>query len=137
MTALDPTVHSRPTCRHRPLRFLVAGAFNTLVSYGTYVLLLLLGLNLPLAGLLSLIVGISVGFVTQGRYVFGNLSPRSLVRFVLAWMFMYLVHLGIVMGLQRLGISPYLGALAALAVLTALSYFVLRDLVFARQTNRR
>lgn len=119
----------------RPLRFVIAGGFNTLVSYGAYVALLQAGLGLPLAGLLSLLVGIAAGFVTQGRFVFGNVSAASALRFVLAWGVMYGVHLGIVTGLLRLGISPYAGALVALVVLTLLSYFVLRDLVF--QTNRR
>lgn len=121
----------------RPVRFVLAGVVNTSVSYGVYVLLLMVGLGLPLAGLVSLMAGIAVGFVTQGGFVFGHMSLASALRFVLAWAAMYGVHLGIVSGLLQLGISPYLGALVALGVLTLLSYFVLRDLVFLPQTNIR
>lgn len=133
MNSRSPAIDKMPSARRRPLRFLVAGAINTLASYGSYVLLVMLEFNLPTAGLLSLLVGIATGFVTQGRFVFGNLSRASLVRYVLAWAVLYGLHLGIVMGLLQFGISPYMGALAALAVLTVLSYFVLRDLVFRTQ----
>lgn len=116
--------------RRRPLRFLVIGVFNTAVSYGSYSLLVLSGINLPLASLLGLLLGIFVGFLTQGRIVFGNATRSSFVRFVLAWTAMYFVHLGIVLGLMRFGVHPVAGGAVALCVITALSYFVLRDLVF-------
>lgn len=121
----------------RPLRFLVVGVLNTAVSYGVYALLLALGLNLPWAGLLSLAAGVSIGFLAQGRLVFGQLSCASLLRFGLAWAVMYGVHLGIVTGLLQFGVSPYAGALVALAVLALLSYFVLRDFVFVPQPKSR
>jgi putative flippase GtrA len=121
----------------RPLRYIVVGACNTAVSYGVYAFLLMLGLGLPLAGLLSLAAGILTGFLAQGRFVFGRVSYDSLVRFILAWALMYGVHLGIVTGLLSVGISPYVGALLALAVLPLLSYFVLRDFVFVPQTKSR
>lgn len=121
----------------RPLRFLVVGVLNTAVSYGVYALLLALGLGLPSAGLLSLVAGVSFGFLAQGRLVFGQLSYASLFRFGLAWAVMYGVHLGIVTGLLQFGISPYAGALMALPVLALLSYFVLRDFVFVPQMKTR
>lgn len=126
--------------RTRPLRFLLAGGFNTLVSYGVYALMLWLDQSLPVAGLFSLVAGIAVGFVTQGRFVFGQLTAAALWRFLLVWATMYGVHLGVVTGLLRLGVPPLAGALVALALISALSYFVLRDLVFrpvGGQTNSR
>jgi putative flippase GtrA len=116
--------------QRRPLRFVVIGLFNTAVSYGSYSLLVLSGINLPLASLLGLLLGIFVGFLTQGRIVFGNATRISFLRFVLAWSTMYFVHLGIVLGLMRFGVHPVAGGAVALCVITALSYFVLRDLVF-------
>lgn len=120
-----------PTVWWRPLRFAMAGVVNTGVSYGIYVALVAGGMALPWAGLLSLASGIVTGFLTQGRFVFGQLSWSSARRYVLAWGALYLVHLGIVWSLQRWGVSPYLGALVALGALTALSYGVLRHFVFA------
>jgi putative flippase GtrA len=116
--------------RSRPLRFLLAGGVNTAVSYGVYAWMLWLGLALALASLLSLLAGIAVGFFTQGGFVFRSLSRSSLLRYLLAWAAMYAVHYGVVTGLMRVGVPPLAGALVALVLIAALSYFVLRDLVF-------
>ncbi len=116
--------------RARPLRFVVVGAFNTLVSFGSFSVLVTWGIDLPIASLVGLIAGIAVGFFTQGSLVFGHLSLRSLARFLLAWTTMYFVHLGIVYGLMAIGVPPIGGGAVALCVITGLSYFVLRDLVF-------
>lgn len=126
--------------RLRPLRFVVAGGINTLLSYAVYALMLWLDLALALASLVSLVAGISVGFVTQASFVFRSPSRASLGRFVLAWAAMYGLHFGIVSSLMRLGVHPLVGALVALVAIAALSYFVLRDLVFRAgddQTNKR
>lgn len=126
--------------RLRPLRYLIAGGVNTAVSYGSYALALHAGLTLALASLVGLLAGIAVGFFTQGRFVFRDASPARLPRFLLAWAAMYGLHMAIVTGLRPLGVNAYIGGLVALGVITALSYFVLRDLVFrspAVQTNSR
>ncbi len=124
--------------QHRPVRFVLAGAFNTGVSYGVYALALWLGLALALASLLSLLAGLAVGYLTQGRFVFRRPSPGSLVRYLLGWAVLYGVHYGVVSSLMRVGVHPLAGALVALVLIAALSYFVLRDLVFtAAQTNSR
>jgi putative flippase GtrA len=122
--------------RLRPLRFLVAGGVNTAVSYGVFALMLWLALPLALASLLSLLSGLAVGYLTQGRFVFRRLPSGSLLRYVLAWIVMYGVHYGVVSQLMRLGVPPLAGALVALVVIAALSYFVLRDLVFRADGNQ-
>ena len=126
--------------RNRPLRFVLAGAVNTGVSYGVYALALWLGTALALASLLSLLAGLAVGYLTQGRFVFRSPSPGSLGRYLLGWAVLYGVHYGVVTSLMRIGVHPLVGALFALVLIAALSYFVLRDLVFKAdrpQTNRR
>ncbi len=114
----------------RPLRFVLVGAFNTLVSFGSFSLLVAADIDLPVASLAGLIAGIAVGFLTQGSLVFGHLSLPSLARFLMAWTTMYFVHLGIVYGLMAIGVPPIAGGAVALCVIAGLSYFVLRDLVF-------
>lgn len=116
--------------RSRPLRFLLAGGLNAAVSYGAYALFLWVGLGLALTSLLSLLVGLSMGFLTQGGFVFRALSKGGLIRYGLAWSVLLGVHYGIVVSLMRLGIPPLAGALVAMGVVAALSYFVQRDLVF-------
>lgn len=116
--------------RWQVLRYLVAGAFNTFVSYGGYALGLAAELPLATASLIGLLAGVGVGFVSQGRFTFRSRAPWRLPRFLLAWAVMYGVHLSIVVTLQPLGVNPYAGGAAAVVVITALSYFVLRDWVF-------
>ena len=43
---------------------------------------------------------------------------------------MYFIHLGTVTGLGVVGINPFVGGAVAMVMIVALSYFVLRDLVF-------
>lgn len=133
---------NRPVCsaakfpwRSRPLRYILVGSLNTLVSFGCFSLLVSWGTELPLASLAGLIAGIAVGFLTQGSLVFGHLSFRSLARFLLAWTTMYFVHLGVVYGLLKFGVPPIAGGAVALCIITCLSYFILRDLVFRPGSN--
>lgn len=126
--------------RVRPARFVLAGGVNTAVSYGVYALMLHLDMPLALASLVSLLSGLAVGYLTQGRFVFRTLSAASLLRYLLAWAAMYGLHYGVVTGLMRFGVPPLAGALVALVLIAGLSYFVLRDLVFqadADHTNKR
>jgi putative flippase GtrA len=116
--------------RSRPLRFLLAGGLNSAVSYGAYALFLWMGVGLALTSLMSLLAGMSMGFLIQGGFVFRALSTGGLIRYVLAWSALLGVHYGIVVSLMRLGIPPLAGAFLAMGVVAALSYFVQRDLVF-------
>lgn len=119
------------------MRYVLAGLFNTAVSFGGYSLLLMLGLSVPSASLGGLLGGLAVGFLTQGKLVFGNAGAASFVRFLVAWAAMYLLHVGIVTGLMQVGVNPFAGGVVAMGVIVALSYFVLRDLVFrAGRTDR-
>jgi putative flippase GtrA len=124
--------------KSRPLRFVLAGVVNTGFSYGVYALALWAGLALAWSSLLSLVAGLAIGYLTQGRFVFRAPSAGSLARYVLGWACLFGVHYGVVSGLMRVGVHPLAGALVALVVIASLSYFVLRDLVFrpdSHQTN--
>ncbi len=116
--------------RTRSLRYLVVGAGNTAFAYLVYALGLVFGLPVPVASLVSLLCGIIVSFATQGSLVFGHLSPLAFVRFVLNWLVMYLIYVGLVLGLMAFEINPYLGGLAALVVTTTISFITLKRLVF-------
>jgi putative flippase GtrA len=114
----------------RLLRYLVVGGANTALAYLAYALGLWAGLPVPLASLVSLLFGIAVSFATQGRFVFGHLSSQAFVRYMLNWLAMYLLYVGVVLELNVVGINPYVGGLAATAVTTSLSFVILGRLVF-------
>lgn len=122
--------------RHRVLRYALAGLFNTSISFGSYCALLYAGLAVPWASLGGLLAGLGVGFLTQGTLVFRQASWPALARFLAAWAAMYGLHVGVVTGLQGLGLNPYAGGTIAVAAIVALSYFVLRDWVFRQSDDR-
>jgi putative flippase GtrA len=120
----------------RPLRYLLAGAFNTAVSYGAFAAATLAGFSLVPASAIGLIAGIAVGFFTQGKLVFRRLSVAAFLRFLATWAGMYGLFLSTAAGLSQLGLHALVAGALATACVTAVSYFVLRDWVFREQTPR-
>ncbi len=120
-----------PSLLQRPfMRFLLVGALNTGFAYGTYAVLLWLGLPYAWANLGSLVLGILFSFATQGRLVFGNADHRLLPRFVLCWLILYVINIGLITGLIRLGLNAYTAGAVALAPMAVGSFFVQRYIVF-------
>lgn len=116
--------------RSRPIRYLLVGIGNTLLGYGAYSLSLIYGMSVPVAGLVAIIVGLAIGFLSHGYVVFGNVTTGALFRFVGSWMVMYATYVGVVAALQIAGVSPYVGGLVAAVPTSIVSYFVLRGFVF-------
>lgn len=109
----------------RILRFLVIGVINTLFSYLIYAALVLLGMHYSLATLISTVLGVIFNFFTTGRIVFRNMDNRRFVRFVLVYLFTYLVNI-LLLGwlVDGLGIDKLIaGALVTLPV-ALLSYLL-------------
>ena len=114
----------------RPLRYLIAGAFNTAVSYGAFAVATLAGLSLAPASAIGLFAGIGVGYFTQGGLVFRALSREAFYRFVLAWGVMYALFLGSATLLTALEMGPLVAGALSTTLITLLSYFLLRVWVF-------
>jgi len=118
------------TYLRQPVRFLIAGLFNTGFSYTVYVLFLYVGFSFWLANLISLIAGICVGFFSQGSLVFANLGVRTFARFLIAWLTIYLVQTSVIGLLIRFGYSPARSGLMVLPGTVVVSYFVQKYFVF-------
>lgn len=117
--------------RSRFLRYLTVGVVNTGFSYGMYALFLWCGLGYRLASLLALVLGIFWSYATQRVLVFRAAGRSTLLRYGLAWSFLYFLNIGIIGWLQSWSLDAYVaGALAALPV-TVMSYFVLKIVVFS------
>jgi putative flippase GtrA len=119
--------------RGRLLRFFAAGGVNTAFSYGLYVLFIYMGLRIALASLLALLLGIVFSFVTHGTFVFRNATPYAFAKFVLAWILLYLVNLGIIHILVDAGLSAYLAGALATAPVIVLAYLILNRIVFRQR----
>jgi glycosyltransferase involved in cell wall biosynthesis len=116
--------------RHRLIRFLIVAALNTLFSYAVFAALVFAGVGVRWASLWSLVAGILLGFVTQGKIVFLAFGRWSFVKFLLVSALLYHVFIGIVFIVEALGGSSYLGGAITVPIIAPLSYWLQSRFVF-------
>lgn len=97
---------------------------------------LFIGLEYRIANLLALLLGIAFSFTTQGTVVFRNATRVTFVKFVAAWMFIYLLNISLIAFLMRAAMSAYLAGAVATVPVTLVSYFILKFAVFVPAGNR-
>ena len=121
-----------------PLRtvmlFALIGFLNTAFAYLVYAASLYVGLPYPVAIILSMAASILVGFVGQGRLVFRNSDPSRIVRYVVMWGLLLLVHTAIVNRSVAYGFTTYVGGLLAILPVVSLSYVIQKYYVFKRES---
>jgi len=117
------------------VRYVLVGIGNTAFGYGAYAALLYAGLEYRLASLFALVLGIAFSFTTQGTVVFRNATRVTLVKFVIAWVFLYFFNISLIALLMHASLSAYLAGAVATVPVTLLSYFILRFAVFARRES--
>lgn len=83
------------------VRFLIAGAVNTLFGFLIYGTAIWLGLDVWQALLAGILAGMVFNFITTGGYAFRDLSGRKYLRFCVAYVLIYFVNLTLVMWLKR------------------------------------
>lgn len=115
-------------------RFAIAGIFNTSFSYGIYALCLWLGLPYPVANFIAMVIGVCVGFITQGLFVFRRLELRRIPLFVLTWLLLWGLNVALI-GVLMLFVerNAYLAGAAALPVMVCISFFVQKTVVFGNR----
>ena len=84
------------------------------------------------ASLLALVIGILVSFATQSTIVFRNATKLTFLRFLLAWVVIYFVNLGLITAFMRFGLGAYAAGAVATLPNTALSYLILSVVVFRK-----
>lgn len=112
------------------VRFLVVGVLNTGFSYGVYAALLYGGLGFVLANMLATALGILFSYRSQSRLVFHEQGRGSLWRFAGVWAVIWLINIGCIAGLVRLGFSAYWAGAIALVPTVLCSYVLQKFLVF-------
>lgn len=113
------------------VRYVLVGIGNTAFSYGIYAALIFAGLDFRVANLLALVLGIAFSFTTQGTVVFQNATRVTFVKFVLAWVLIYIFNISVIDLLMRASMSAYLAGAVAIIPGTLVSYFILKFAVFA------
>ncbi|GGE24459.1 hypothetical protein GCM10011390_49850 [Aureimonas endophytica] len=126
----------RPALTGEIGRFLVVGALSTVINYGVFYALLLVGTDYILAAAIGFLTGVAAGYGLNKRWTFGVSAPSSL-RLVVSYWLVYGISL--VCGLlfirglvEFLGIDPRLANLAAIVLTTCTNFLGTRFLVFRR-----
>jgi putative flippase GtrA len=117
--------------RSQLLRFLLVGGLNTAVGYALFATFTWAGMHYPLAIALATILGVAFNFQSTGRLVFGGARLAQLGRFVTVYGVVYLLNVGSVALLLRLGLNVYVANAVVLLPLALVAFVLQRRFVFA------
>lgn len=120
----------------RFIRFLIFGGINTALCYGLYALLLFFGLKFQVANLFALIGGLVLSFKLQSTFVFGIKDNRLVVRFVVAWLIIYMANVLLIGWLVGLGLSAYMAGALGIGPIAIISFLIQKYLVFKASPAR-
>ena len=119
--------------------FVAAGGTATIINFALFAALYWAGMNYLLASALGYVSGIAVSYTINKVLVFRD-STTPAHQF-LRYTAIYLVALGVQLGLLelgvRLGLDPLIANAIALVIVVMLNFFVIRRYVFSssRKTN--
>lgn len=118
----------------RGVRFLLAGAANSIFGLLAFSLVILLGGSSWVAVLFGQAAGVIFNFWTYGSFVFRNLLLSRLPIFILVYFILYLINLGALNFFVNLvSISPiYLQTILTIP-LACVSYILMSKLVFRKK----
>ena len=111
------------------VRYYQAGVVNTAFGFGTYSLLVWLGMNMFLAQLVSHCLGVGFNYLTYSRHVFRGASTAKL-RFVVSYAVNYFMGLAALAAVSLVIASPYAAGFFAIVIVSVINYFVLKQFVF-------
>lgn len=114
----------------RFLTFLAVGGLNTLVGYAIFAGLILLGVFVPAAVVISTILGILFNFLSTGRLVFGSRRGSLLPRFIAVYAVQMGLNIGAINALERVGVGPLVAGALVLPPLAIFTYLAMRRFVF-------
>lgn len=115
------------------IRFIIIGVINTLFGVGVYCLMIFLGLPYFIATLASNVLGVLFNFKTTGKFVFENEDRRLIFRFVLCYLFVYLINNGVIKAILFTGLNEYWAGILATPVVALCSFFMLKHFVYKRR----
>ncbi len=112
--------------KKQQIRFLFVGGLNTIVGYGSYTILLLLGINYLIANTVSTIVGVIHSYMWNRKFTFESNKKigKELIKFVLVYVISYLIGmLNISILVSKVGINEYMAGAFNLVITTLISWF--------------
>lgn len=119
---------------NRFMRFLVAGGINTLFGFAVYSVAILLGAAVWLALLIGMVAGTIFNFFTVGQYVFRQLSVMKFPAFIVCYLTVYGVNLGLIEFVSQWSGEKILAQFILAFPMAALSYFLMVFFVFPERS---
>jgi putative flippase GtrA len=110
---------------NKQFRFLLGGGLNTVVGYGTYALLIYLGVFYVMAQTISTVAGVTNSYFWNKYFTFKQprKSLAEVVRFVSVYLLSYLLSVLILfVCIDKLFVSAYIAGLIGLVFTTVISY---------------
>ena len=116
----------------KKIRFIIAGAFNTLFGYSVYAVLVYFNFPYAIALLVSTISGVIFNYYSLGKMVFDNNGGWFVFRkFLASYIFIYIANAILLSLLTRNLISnPYLAQAAYTPVGVCLSWLLMNNWVY-------
>lgn len=111
------------------IRFTLVGVINTLSAFGVFASILWLGIHYMLATLIGGLVGVIIGFRLHGSFVFRQSGKGRFVHFVIIFLLMYLLNIGI-QTVARSYLNAYVAGALASCFTIPISYVFNRIFVF-------
>lgn len=116
--------------KNRVIRFLIAGAINTLFGFAVYSVFIIAGVAVWLSLLAGMLFGTVFNFFTTGGYVFRDLSLGRFPLFVICYLFVYGMNLLLIELISFWLNSKILSQAILVLPIAALSYLLMARFVF-------
>ena len=114
---------------------MLIGGVNTAFGFGSYALLIVMGMNYKWAIFISMIVNVLFNFVTIGRVVFRNSNNLLIIKFIGVYIIVYFANVFGVGYFMKLGLTSLIGGALCVVPVAILSYFLNKTLVFKYQAR--
>jgi len=118
------------TPRLQFFKFLLVGLFNTAIGYSLFVLFSFLGLDEAYALAFTYIFGVASNFFATGKLVFGVSKREHFLRFLLAYVVVYVVNLVFLTVLIGAGMEKMISQAVMVPFMAILSFWALKVFVF-------
>lgn len=116
--------------------FLFVGGINTLFSYSCFALFIYVGFHYTVAALASTSLGVLFNFNTTGKLVFNSLHYRLIFKFIGVYVFLYVMDVIFLKGLQVFSTNYYLTQFMTVFPLAIMSFILNKYLVFNKRAKK-
>ena len=114
-------------------KFLFVGFLNTAFSYFIYAILIAVGLIANMALFFQYIIGVLWNFKTTGTIVFQNKNNKLIFKFILSYIFTFLVN-SVFLAILTRYLNAYLAQAILIMPIAMLSFIILKKWVFKQES---